>query len=77
MLGYEIRILEAKRQLRRTLASRLVAEKLAMLDDLRERTLALRAAIRWPETARARETPLEYHVVHGPGGETRGQPERA
>jgi hypothetical protein len=57
------RILESKRQLRRTLASRPVAEKLAMLDDLRERTRALRAATTRPETAEAHETPLEYQVV--------------
>lgn len=57
------RILDSKRQLRRTLASRTVAEKLAMLDDLRERTRALRAATTRPETAEARETQLEYQVV--------------
>jgi hypothetical protein len=57
------RIIESKRQLRRTLASRPVAEKLAMLDVLRERTRALRAATTRAEAAEVRETPLEYQVV--------------
>jgi len=57
------RILESKRRFRRTLASRPVAEKLAMLDDLRERTRALRGATTRSETTKARETPLEYQVV--------------
>lgn len=38
------RILESKRALRRSLAQRPVAEKLALLDVLRERTRAIRAA---------------------------------
>jgi len=38
------RILESKRALRKRLAARPVAEKLRMLDALRERTLALRSA---------------------------------
>jgi len=38
------RILESKHALRRDLASRPIAEKLRMLDALRERALALRAA---------------------------------
>ena len=38
------RILESKRALRRDLAARPVAEKLRMLDALRERALTLRSA---------------------------------
>lgn len=36
------RILESKREFRRQLAARPIAEKLAMLDALRERELAIR-----------------------------------
>ena len=38
------KMLESKRALRRDLAARPIAEKLRMLDDLRERALAIRAA---------------------------------
>ncbi|MGD0615349.1 MAG: hypothetical protein ABSA69_07925 [Verrucomicrobiota bacterium] len=38
------RILESKRDFRRQLAARPIAEKLAMLDALRERELAIRQA---------------------------------
>ena len=38
------RILESKRAFRRQLAARPIAEKLAMLDALRERQLAIRQA---------------------------------
>ncbi len=38
------RILESKRALRRSLAQRPVAEKLALLDALRDRVRAIRAA---------------------------------
>jgi hypothetical protein len=38
------RIIESKRAWRRSLAQRPVAEKLAMLDELRDRTRAIRAA---------------------------------
>lgn len=38
------RVLESKRKLRRDLASRPLAEKLALLDALRERALVLRSA---------------------------------
>ena len=37
------RILESKRAYRKTLATKPLAEKLRMLDALRERTLAIRA----------------------------------
>ena len=40
------RILESKRALRRRLAARPVAEKLRMLDALRERALAIRGPAR-------------------------------
>jgi hypothetical protein len=43
------RILESKRAFRRRLAARPIAEKLAMLDALRERELAIRQAGQ-PET---------------------------
>lgn len=38
------RILDSKRAFRQRLATRPIAEKLRMLDELRERTLALRTA---------------------------------
>ena len=38
------KMLQSKRAMRRELAARPLAEKLAMLDMLRERTLTLRAA---------------------------------
>ena len=38
------KVLQSKRELRRDLAARPVAEKLAMLDALRERALTLRTA---------------------------------
>ena len=38
------KILESKRQFRKRLAARPISEKLAMLDALRERALAIRAA---------------------------------
>ena len=38
------KMLQSKREMRRELAARPLAEKLAMLDVLRERSLALRAA---------------------------------
>ena len=54
------RILAGKRALRRELAVRPIAEKLRMLDALRERTLTLRAA---PASRDAlRETPAPYRT---------------
>lgn len=44
-------ILESKRALRRSLASRPVAEKLALLDALRDRAIAIRQASRCPDAA--------------------------
>jgi hypothetical protein len=56
------RVLESKRALRRNLAGRSVAEKLAMLDALRDRTRAIRGAATRQETAVLRESPPEYRV---------------
>ena len=56
------RIIESKRAWRRSLAQRPVAEKLAMLDELRDRTRAIRAAAaRWRAMV-VRESPPEYHT---------------
>jgi hypothetical protein len=49
------KILENKRDLRRDLAARPVAEKLRMLDALRERALTLRAA--------SAPSPADTHVL--------------
>jgi hypothetical protein len=57
------KILASKRALRRDLAARPIAEKLRMLDALRERALALRAAAPGPPEADAlRETPVPYRT---------------
>ncbi len=50
------RMLDNKRAYRRALAARPIAEKLLLLDALRERSLALR-----PGSRAVRETPGEYH----------------
>ena len=52
------RIFESKRAFRRELADRPIAEKLRMLDDLRERTLAIRRASGSRKKAILRETPV-------------------
>jgi len=51
------RILEGKRAWRRSLAQRPVAEKLVLLDALRDRALSIRAAATRQESARLRESP--------------------
>jgi hypothetical protein len=51
------RILESKRALRRNLARRPLAEKLAMLDALRNRTRTIRAAATSKESAVSPESP--------------------
>jgi len=58
------RVLESKRALRQQLAARPVAEKLRMLDDLRERALALRGASRLPpaDSSLLREVPPSYRT---------------
>lgn len=53
------RILESKRALRRSLAQRPVAEKLALLDGLRERTRSIRAAATARAATVAAESPPE------------------
>jgi hypothetical protein len=58
------KILESKRALRRDLAARPIAEKLALLDALRERELAIRQAGH-PEMESAgalHETPAPYRA---------------
>jgi len=57
------KILESKRALRRELAARPLAEKLRMLDALRERVLAIRQAKPAPDADVLREEPP-------PGGKT-------
>jgi hypothetical protein len=52
------RILASKRALRRNLAARPIAEKLRMLDALRERALAIRASTK--NTDRLKETLPPY-----------------
>jgi hypothetical protein len=55
------RILASKRALRRNLATRPLAEKLRMLDAMRERALAIRASSpRSTSTDPVRETPPPY-----------------
>jgi hypothetical protein len=54
------RILESKRALRRSLAQRPVAEKLALLDTLRDRSRVIRAAGKRQEATAVRETGPEY-----------------
>jgi len=54
------RIMESKRAWRRSLAQRPVAEKLALLDELRDRARAIRAAATRQEATVLRESPPEY-----------------
>mgnify|MGYP001576168456 CR=1 FL=1 len=56
------RMLESKKALRRKLAARPLAEKLAMLDALRERALALRKAAGSMHHTAVRETPGKYRT---------------
>jgi hypothetical protein len=51
------KILESKRALRRNLARRPIAEKLRMLDALRERELAIRGTAARPKSGVVREQP--------------------
>ena len=61
------KILESKRALRRDLAARPIAEKLRMLDTLRERELAIRGrAVQSDSTANIlREEPKPYRTKPG------------
>lgn len=61
------RILESKRALRRNLAGRPAAEKLAMLDALRDRARAIREAATRREAAVLRESSPDYRVTPGKG----------
>lgn len=58
------KILQSKRAFRQRLAARPIAEKLAMLDVLRQRQLTIRgSAIRsGPETGIIREPPTPYRT---------------
>ncbi len=56
------KMLESKRAFRRKLSSLPVAEKLRMLDDLRERALAIRAASP-ARAATVREEPPPYRKI--------------
>jgi len=55
------RILKSKRAFRRELAARPIAEKLRMLDVLRERTLAIRSASKSDSTKKSivQQTPSD------------------
>jgi hypothetical protein len=54
------KIEQSKREFRQRLAARPIAEKLAMLDALRERTLAIRSARSSSEADALREEPPTY-----------------
>jgi hypothetical protein len=56
------KILQSKRDFRQRLAARPIAEKLALLDALRERALAIRPARPVPEDGLLREEPPPYGV---------------
>jgi hypothetical protein len=56
------KILESKRALRRNLAARPVAEKLRMLDALRERELAIRGSAVHSDSSALREEPAPYRT---------------
>ena len=59
------KILESKRALRRDLAARPVAEKLRMLDALRERELALRGRAAHSDSTVLREKSPDYRTPNG------------
>jgi hypothetical protein len=54
------KILQSKRDYRQRLAARPIEEKLAMLDALRERTLALRSTQPMPEAGALKEVSPVY-----------------
>jgi hypothetical protein len=56
------RILRHKLEIRQRLAARPIEEKLAMLDALRERELAIRPARRAPDAHAVRKQPLRYRA---------------
>jgi len=55
-------ILESKRARRRSLAQRPVAEKLAMLDALRDRARTIRDAASRPGATGVRKSPPEHRI---------------
>jgi len=61
------RMLESKKALRLKLASRPLAEKLAMLDALRERALALREAAGFMRHTAVHEAPKQYRAGQNKG----------
>ena len=56
------KILQSKREFRQRLAARPIAEKLALLDALRERALANRPVQPMPEAGALREEPPSYRT---------------
>jgi len=56
------KILESKRALRRDLAARPVAEKLRLLDTMRERELAFRGRTVHSDSGIVREKPARYRT---------------
>ncbi len=56
------KIIESKLALRRQLAARPVAEKLRMLDALRERELAIRGRALHPDSSSLREEPVHFRT---------------
>lgn len=60
------KILQSKRAFRQRLAARPIAEKLAMLDALRERALAIRPTRPTPEAGALREEPPGYRAQPKP-----------
>jgi hypothetical protein len=56
------KMLESKRAMRGRLAQLPIAEKLAMLDALRDRLLTIRKATMGPQTSVARESRPRYGV---------------
>ena len=60
------KILQSKREFRQRLAARPIVEKLALLDALRERALAIRPAQPMPEAGMLREEPPGYRAQPKP-----------
>ena len=59
------KILQSKREFRQRLAARPIEEKLAMLDALRERALAIRPMPRESQAHALHEAPPAYPVKNG------------
>lgn len=63
MMTFDLKkMLESKKALRRKLANQPLTEKLAMLDALQERALALREAAESMRHPVVRETPAKYRA---------------